>query len=551
MSTRIDIELTSRRDDTFTWRAAGAKQPKGEIAATMLASDAKVGDVLRVDTERHLDGVNVIAVLGGGRQRKEAERIEIIDRKPSEDQLVTLQRAERGRGGGRSDRGDRGDRPDRPRGDRDRGPGGPGGDRGRRERRPDGARPEGRADGGDRSARPRSDRPSRPRTDRPSTPPAPAAPKPKRLRAGRTHRNAALVDLTPEQKIIADYLLRGGVPALRAAIDHQNSVAKTQGEPEVKANLLLAFAEQLWPRLRTAEWYDKAEAALAGVDELDLRDLRSVVVAADAAVRDDETRSLAEQLRAALNARVDAEQAKWLADIDELLVDGRTVRALRQSSRPPKAGSPLPTELAERLSAAASQAMTSDIAQDRWATLVDAVAFSPVRLQVTPLGAPANPGPELKGAVERVSSRVPQIAALVGITPASTPARAARPARPRRPGSGAAGPGAVDASGRRTPPPPPKPAVAPSAATPAEDGVAPNVAPTPAAATPAADAVATDQPSPADETNTVDTQVAEAVDEAISETVVSDTQIAEFTSSGDGADDAVVVQELGETLDEG
>jgi hypothetical protein len=498
MSTRIDIELTSRRDDTFTWRAAGAKQPKGEIAASMLAADAKLGDVVRVETERHLDGVNVIAVLGGRNQRKEPERIEIIDRKLSEDQLVTLQRAERGRGGGGRDRGDRGDRP---RGDRDRGPGGPGGDRGRRERRPDGARPDARTDAGDRSARPRGDRPTRPRTERPSAPLAPAAPKPKRLRAGRTHRNAALVDLSPEQKVIADYLLRGGVPALRTAIDHQNTVAKAQGEPEVKANLLLAFAEQLWPRLRTAEWHDKAEAALAGVDELDLRDLRAVVVAADAAVRDDETRSLAEQLRAALNGRVDGEQAKWLAEIDELLVDGRTVRALRQSSRPPKAGSPLPTELATRLAAAASEAMTSDIAQDRWATLIDAVAFSPVRLQVVPLGAPASPGTELTGAVERVSSRVPQIAALLGITPAATPARSSRPARPRRPGNGApAGP--VDASGRRTPPPPAK--TAPAAETaPVEIG--------------------TEAPSAG----------------------------ASSAPSGDGADDAVVVQELGETVDEG
>ena len=37
MSRRIDIELTSSRDDgTWTWRAAGAKQPKGTLDADLL-----------------------------------------------------------------------------------------------------------------------------------------------------------------------------------------------------------------------------------------------------------------------------------------------------------------------------------------------------------------------------------------------------------------------------------------------------------------------------------------------------------------------------------
>ena len=44
MSRRIDIELTSARPDgSFTWRAAGAKQPKGEIDASLAPGGAKVG----------------------------------------------------------------------------------------------------------------------------------------------------------------------------------------------------------------------------------------------------------------------------------------------------------------------------------------------------------------------------------------------------------------------------------------------------------------------------------------------------------------------------
>ena len=57
MSRRIDIELTSSRGDgTWTWRAAGAKSPKGVIAAAILPATAKTGDVLKVeaDFDRHM-----------------------------------------------------------------------------------------------------------------------------------------------------------------------------------------------------------------------------------------------------------------------------------------------------------------------------------------------------------------------------------------------------------------------------------------------------------------------------------------------------------------
>ena len=94
--------------------------------------------------------------------------------------------------------------------------------------------------------------------------------------------------------------------------------------------------------MRTADWRDRAEAAIADADVLDLRDLRSVVVAADNAARDDETRELAAQLRVKLDERVVAEQAQWLEDLRLALDAGRIVRALRVSSRPPNAGTMRP-----------------------------------------------------------------------------------------------------------------------------------------------------------------------------------------------------------------
>src|SRR5438067_3755520 len=63
MARKIEIELTSQRDDgTWTWRAAGAKQPKGVVDAAVLYPGAKVGDVVKADAEIDVDGITLTAV---------------------------------------------------------------------------------------------------------------------------------------------------------------------------------------------------------------------------------------------------------------------------------------------------------------------------------------------------------------------------------------------------------------------------------------------------------------------------------------------------------
>ena len=261
------------------------------------------------------------------------------------------------------------------------------------------------------------------------------------------HRKAAVDALAPEEAVIAEQVLRGGVPAVRQAVDKQNEQARAQGQPEVKADPLVAIAERLLPRLRTAEWHDRAEAALASVDEVDLRDLRSVVVAAETAAKSDDTRDLANQLREALARRVDEEQSAWLDELKANLDAGRVVRALRLSSRPPKAGAPLPPDVAGRLVEAADAALTSDTGADRWSTVLDALSFSPVRQQVKPQSLPEKPSDDLLGAVRRVSDRVPQIAALFGIEPKAAPRR-----RPRGgPGGGSRSGGGAKAKAKPKP----------------------------------------------------------------------------------------------------
>ena len=486
MSRRIDIELTSDRGDgTWTWRAAGARQPKGVVAATLLPDDAAVGRQMRAEVETTLDGTDVIAVSGPkAKNRSAVETIEIMASRTDEplvtQTLVGRRGGDRGDRGDRRDRGDRGDRGPRRDGDRSRGPGGdrgraPGGDRGR-------GRPEGDRVGGprpDRSPRPegdrarsgpRTDRPDRndrPRRDRPAPPPKPKA---RRLRPGRTHRKAALDLLSPEEQVIGELLLSGGVPTVRQAIEKQNAQAKAEDSRQVSAAPLLVIAERLWPSLRVADWRDKAEAAVADLDELDLRDLRSVVVAADSVAKDPESSALAVQLREGLIQRLDHEQTAWLTELAETLAEGRVVRALRLSSRPPKAGAPLPIELATKLAEAASGALASDTLVDRWATVLDALSFSPVRLTVVPVSIPKEPSAELLAVIKRMAERVPKVAEAFGIDPTAAPARRGRGGRTGRPGAGGAprAPGGRPGAAKgKLPVPPPPPVARPTSADPA------------------------------------------------------------------------------------
>jgi hypothetical protein len=189
----------------------------------------------------------------------------------------------------------------------------------------------------------------------------------------------------------------------------------------VKTDAIVSLAEELLPALREAEWRDRADAAVAGIESVDLRDLRSVVVAADASARTPEAREQAEAIRAGLAGRVDRDQAAWLAELAQTLADGRAVRALRLSSRPPKAGSPLPTDLASRLAEAAGASLTADITADRYATVLDALAYSPVRAQALPQGVPEKPTDELLAVVGKLASRVPQVAERFGVAPTPAP----------------------------------------------------------------------------------------------------------------------------------
>lgn len=416
MGRRIDVELTSTRDDgTWTWRAAGAKQPKGDVAAVLLYDGAKVGDVVKVEADFHLDGIEIVEVFPPAAKKERTDLLELKTRPLRDDELVTTQRVSR------KGRGERGER-----------------------------RGGGRRDGGDRDRRPRRD------NDRQGRSRQPERPKAKRLRPRRTHRDALLATTADEHKPIVEQLLKDGMPGVRAAIKKQNEDNVAAGRPEVEATPLLDIAEKNLAAARLAEWRDRADAALA-TEDLDLRDLRSVVVAGGDVARDQESRELVDQLKTLLDTRMESDHATWLADLRSAVHDRRVVRALRLSSRPVKAGAPLPVELANELAQQTSDSLSADTEDRRWATVLDALAYSPVRGAVTPAGRPETPGDELVGEVRRLSDRLPAIAELFGIDPASVSKSERRGRRRRGPkpdNRPAAPKGAADAAQQQQTPKP-------------------------------------------------------------------------------------------------
>src|SRR6476660_3948486 len=195
MSRRIEVELTSSRGDgSWTWRAAGAREPRGDLDGQLLPAGAAVGDVLRAEFDTGIDGPTVLSVLPPKGKRSEPDRLELLPSRQS-DELVTTTLVGKGPGD-RGDRRDRGERSDR--GDRSRPRPKDGEPRGRKpERRPPGNRP-GSTEGDRRPRQPRAEGGERTRSPRKERPAPPAKPRAKRLRAGRQHRKAALEALSPE-----------------------------------------------------------------------------------------------------------------------------------------------------------------------------------------------------------------------------------------------------------------------------------------------------------------------------------------------------------------
>jgi len=387
---KIDVEITSQREDgDWTWRAVGAREPKGTVGASLLPDDLVVGAKFSVETEHFLDGIVVTKVFDQKQASEKGETLELLGSGQQTD-LVTTQLAKSKKG-----------------------------------RKPPKRSPSSNSRTNERNKSKKSfvkkDKPSSSTKRKPSssTKRKPRNetknndsqfPKSKRLKAKKHHRNEAVNNLPEDFKRLAGILSQKGMPGLRDSISAQNEITKKAGEPEIPEDLLLKVAEQIYPGLRTAEWLDRADAALRGVESVDLRDIRSVIVASENVQKNNDVKALAEKLKEGFNKRVETDQNNWLKEVISTLKEGRLVRALRLSSRPPKAGFPLPEDLLNALTEAANEALAADVTQSRWGIIAEAAAFSPVHDRVVPKGVPENPNEELIKIIRRISTKAPSIA---------------------------------------------------------------------------------------------------------------------------------------------
>jgi hypothetical protein len=420
MSRRIDIEITSLQGDVATWRAAGAKLPKGVVPATLIPGGPVVGGVYRADVEQDLEGFEVLSVAPpktASPLDPRNERLELLPKAASGPDVVVTY-APKGRGPRR-----------------------------------DGERREGtrRPAAKDRPPRERSERPAR--ADRPARPDRPArterAPRtsehgprtserrPRRegapVRPGQpplttTHRNALLATLSPQELPVAEQLLRGGMPAVRSAVAEQNKNATAQGRPTVDPTTIERIAEDLLSRTNLAMWKDRAAGALNAGKELRLRDLRAVVTSAKTVSLDEESRAQLKELQAALTVRVEALRGQWAERLEKALGDHDVAEALRLVARPPDLSTRVSAETATRVVTITSEALTADRDPASWREIVTLAAETSVRRNVKPVGIPDDD--ESRAVALHNAGSIPELAKLLGmkVPPPPPPTRA-----PRRP----------------------------------------------------------------------------------------------------------------------
>ena len=429
MSRRIEIEITSLNGEVATWRAAGAKLPKGVLQASLVPGGPVVGTVYRADVEQYMEGMEVLSVLPAKTASPldpRKERIELIlSDKPVPDVTVTYAAKGRGprrdgddRGEGRRDGAKRGARPASKERSSDRGP---------RPDRPSGDRPE-RPVGerGPRTERPRTDRPDRPgRPSRERSGPPGAPP------VTTTYRNAFLATLSPEQLPVAEQLLRGGMPSVRTAVAEQNKNATAQGRPTIDPGTIERIAEDLLPKTTLAMWKDRAAGALGAGKELRLRDLRAVVTSAKTTSLDDEARAQLKDLQASLTNRLEILRTQWTEKLDAAMKSNNVAEALRLVARPPDMSTRVSSETATALVAAVSTALTAELDVATWIELVNLTVETSIRRNVKPLGIPADES--AKAVAVKNAGAIPEFAKLLGmkVPPPPPPTRA-----PRRPTSG-------------------------------------------------------------------------------------------------------------------
>jgi hypothetical protein len=247
-----------------------------------------------------------------------------------------------------------------------------------------------------------------------------------------TYRNALLATLSPEQLPVAEQLLRGGMPAVRAAVAEQNKNAAAQDRPTIDPTTIDRIAEELLSKTNLALWKDKAAGAIGAGRELRLRDLRAVVTAAKTVSLDDEAKVLHKELQSSLSARLEILRTQWNEKLDAAVASNNVPEALRLVARPPDASTRVSADMATKVVAIVSEALTAELEPAKWQEIVTLTVDTSIRRNVKPKGIPNDEAS--KALAIKNAGAIPEFAKLLGmkVPPPPPPTRAPRRAVTRR-----------------------------------------------------------------------------------------------------------------------
>jgi len=247
-----------------------------------------------------------------------------------------------------------------------------------------------------------------------------------------THRNALLATLSPEQLPVAEQLLRGGMPAVRTAVAEQNKNASAQGRPTVDPTTIDRIAEELLGKTTLALWKDRATGAIGAGRELRLRDLRAVVTSAKTVSLDDEARTQLKELQVALTARLEHLRTQWNEKLEHAVVAKNVKEALGLVARPPDMSTRVSAEMAAKVIAITSEALTAEQDPALWKEIVTLTIDTSIRRNVKPVGIPDDES--CKALAIHNAGAIPELAKLLGmkVPPPPPPTRIARRPATRR-----------------------------------------------------------------------------------------------------------------------
>lgn len=364
MSYKINIELTSQRPDgIFTWRVKGAKNPKGVVSPELLPENSSVKDELIAEVEYLMDGVSIIRVdkLPEPESNSTKEILRLDGPAPSlEKKAIKNQKK------------------------------GPRKEAGRRVK-----------EDGDISFKG-----SRGRRDLTKSRNA------KRESLGKNVKEF-LESLDPAHQIIARKLLRGGISALKRAIEEQNKKARESNQPELMEEPILKIADELLPRVRKALWLDKCDNLLQREDKAGLKDLRALITSAQ--IEDEKDRELLVRLRSLLADVQKKTQSKFSEELAKEIEQGNLREALELLSSPPDASLVIEKKYTDKLIALCNTKIEELRNKDEFLDLLRLILKSPIRRQIELTKLPQGFTREDLRFLASVSSQIPSLVGLLGI----------------------------------------------------------------------------------------------------------------------------------------